>query len=177
MTYSATNLNFRYLEFLGGVLNLNSELLANTLRITPQSAAFSTSITSSTTFGFTVENLLVINASGVARPITLKSAVVVYSVTANLTMLTTVAAAVVTLNASSAGVRAIFNLENSATQTVEYVNATDIDSSGTGGVLPYSKQTIYSFGGTIAPTTINWSTGSQPPPLAAKVTVAYTFVN
>ena len=177
MTYSATNLTFRYLEFLGGVLNLNSELLANTLRISPQSAATSTSITSSTTFGFTVENLLVINASGVARPITLKSAVVVYSVTASLIMLTTVATATVTLNASSAGVRAIFNLENSATQTVEYVNATDIDSSGTGGVLPYSKQTIYSFGGTIAATTINWSTGSQPPPLAAKVTVAYTFVN
>lgn len=177
MTYSATNLTFRYLEFLGGVLNLNSELLANTLRITPQAAAVSTSITSSTTFGFTVENLLVVNTAGAARPITLKSAVVVYSVTASLIMLTTVSTATVTLNASSAGVRAIFNLENSATQTVEYVNATDIDSSGTGGILPYSKQTIYSFGGTIAPTTINWSTGSQPPPLAAKVTVAYTFVN
>jgi hypothetical protein len=176
MTYSQTDLTFRYLEFFGGILNLNSQLLANTLRITPQSAATVTSITSSTTFGFNVENLLVVNASGVARPITLKSTVV-YDVTVSLIMITTSAAATVTLNASSVGVRAIFNLSNSATQTVEYVNATDIDSSGTGGVLPYSKQTIYSLAGVIAPTTINWGSGSQPPPLAITRTVAHTFVS
>jgi hypothetical protein len=176
MTYSQTDLTFRYLEFLGGILNLNSQLLANTLRITPQVAATVTSITSSTTFGFNVENLLVVNTSGAARPITLKSTVV-YDVTVSLIMITTSAAATVTLNASSVGVRAIFNLSNSATQTVEYVNATDIDSSGTGGVLPYSKQTIYSLAGVIAPTTINWGSGSQPPPLAITRTVAHTFVS
>ena len=176
MTYSQTGLTFRDLQFLGGVLNLNSQLLANTLRITPQGVATVTSITSSTTFGFNVENLLVLNASGAARPITLKSTVV-YDVTVSLIMMTTSAAATVTLNASSVGVRAIFNLSNSATQTVEYVNATDIDSSGTGGVLPYSKQTIYSFAGVIAPTTINWGSGTQPPPLAITRTVAHTFVN
>jgi hypothetical protein len=91
-------------------------------------------------------------------------------------MISTVSTAPITLNASTAGVKAIFNLENSASQTVEYVNATDIDSSGTLGVLPYSKQLIYSLAGVIT-TTFNWSTGNQPPPIAITRTVAHTFVS
>lgn len=175
MNYSATNLTFRYLELQGGSLNLNSQLLATTLKVTPTAAASFTSITSSSTFGFNVESFIAINFSGVARPITLKAAVV-YDVTASLIMTSTAATAIIVLNSSIPGTRAIFNLANSATQTVEYVNATDIDSSGTGGVLPYSKQTIYSFAGVIAPTTINWGSGSQPPPLEIVRTVAHTFV-
>ena len=87
------------------------------------------------------------------------------------------ATAIITLNASVvSGTRAYFNLDNNATQLVEYVSATDIDSSGTLGVTPYSKQLIYSFQGVLT-RTINWSTGAQPPPVLPSRTVAYTFVN
>ncbi len=176
MNYSATNLTFRYLELQGGALNLNSQLFATIFKVTPTSAATFSSITSSSAFGFDVESFQSINFSGVARPITLKASVI-YDITASLIMTSTVATAIITLNSSIPGTRAIFNLANSATQNVEYVNATDIDSSGTLGVAPFSKQTIYSFGGTIAPTTINWSVGSQPPPLnPLSGSVYYTWV-
>jgi hypothetical protein len=121
--------------------------------------------------------LQAINTTGAAKTITLKSSVV-YDITASLIMISTVSTAPITLNASIVGgAKSIFNLDNSASQTVEYVNATDIDSSGTSGIMPFSKQTIYSLAGTIAATTINWSTGNQPPPIAIRRTVGYTFVN
>ena len=177
MTYSQTNMSFRYFEFAGGTLNLNSQLVATTLKLSPLAGTITVIITSSTTFGFTVESLQAINTTGAAKTITLKSSVV-YDTTASLIMISTVSTAPITLNASIVGgARAIFNLDNTASQTVEYVNATDIDSSGTSGVMPFSKQTIYSLAGTIAPTTINWSTGNQPPPIAVSRTVAYAFVN
>lgn len=175
MTYSQTNMSFRYLEFAGGTLNLNSQLVATTLRLSPLSGTITVIITSSTTFGFTVEALQVINTTGAVKTVTLKSSVI-YSITAVLIMISTVSTAPITLNASTAGVKAIFNLDNSASQTVEYVNATDIDSSGTLGVMPFSKQLIYSLAGVIT-TTFNWSTGNQPPPIAITRTVAYTFVS
>jgi len=171
MTYSQTSMSFRYLEFAGGTLNLNSQLIATTLRLSTISNMV---VTSSTTFGFNVEALQVLNTSGATRTVTLKSAVI-YNTTAVLIMISTASNAPITLNASTAGVKAIFNLENSASQTVEYVNATDIDSSGTLGVMPFSKQLIYSLAGVIT-TTFNWSTGNQPPPIAITRTVAYTFV-
>ena len=175
MTYSQTNMSFRYLEFSGGTLNLSSQLIATTLRLSPLTGTITAIITSSTTFGFTVESLQAINTTGAAKTITLRSSVV-YSITASLIMISTVSTAPITLNASIVGgAKAIFNLDNTASQTVEYVNATDIDSSGTSGVMPFSKQTIYSLAGTIAPTTINWSTGNQPPPIAVSRTVAYAF--
>jgi hypothetical protein len=177
MTYSQTNMNFRYFEFAGGTLNLNSQLVATTIRLSPIVGTVTVIITSSTTFGFTVESLQAINTTGAAKTITLKSSVV-YSITASLIMISTVSTAPITLNASIVGgARAIFNLDNVASQTVEYVNATDIDSSGTSGIMPFSKQTIYSLAGIIAPTTINWSTGNQPPPIAVSRTVAYAFAN
>lgn len=176
MNYSATNLTFRYLELVGGSLNLNSQLFATIFKVTPTLAATFASITSSSTFGFNVESFQSINFSGAARPITLKASVV-YNISASLIMSCISSTAPITLNSSIPGTRAIFNLDNSATQSVEYVNATDIDSSGTLGVAPFSKQTIYSFGGTIAPTTINWNTGSQPPPLnPLSGSVYYTWV-
>jgi hypothetical protein len=175
MTYSQTNMSFRYFEFAGGTLNLNSQLVATTIRLSPLTGTVTVIITSSTTFGFTVESLQAINTTGAAKTITLKSSVV-YSITASLIMISTVSTAPITLNASIVGgAKAIFNLDNTASQTVEYVNATDIDSSGTSGVMPFSKQTIYSLAGTIAPTTINWSTGNKPPPIAVSRTVAYAF--
>ena len=173
MTYSQTNMSFRYLEFVGGTLNLSSQLIATTLRLSTLIAAPGMIITSSTSFGFTVESLQVINTSGSPRAVTLKSSVV-YDITATLIMISTVPAATITLNASIAGVKAIFNLDNTASQTVEYVNATDIDSSGTGGVPVFTKQLIYSLAGVIT-TTFNWSTGNQPPPIAVSRTVAYAF--
>lgn len=175
MTYSQTNMSFRYLEFSGGTLNLNSQLVATTLRLSPLTGTITAIITSSTTFGFTVEALQIINTTGALKTVTLKSSVI-YSITATLIMISTVSTAPITLNASTAGVKAIFNLENSASQTVEYVNATDIDSSGTGGVPVFTKQQIYSLAGVIT-TTFNWSTGNQPPPIAIVRTVAHTFVS
>lgn len=172
MTYSQTNMSFRYLELAGGTLNLNSQLIATTLRLSTISNMV---VTSSTTFGFNVEALQVLNTSGATRTVTLKSAVI-YNTTAVLIMISTASTAPITLNASTAGVKAIFNLDNSASQTVEYVNATDIDSSGTLGVIPFSKQLIYSLAGVIT-TTFNWSTGNQPPPIAITRTVAHTFVS
>jgi hypothetical protein len=60
-------------------------------------------------------------------------------------------------------------------QLMYNINATDIDSSGTLGVLPYTKQTIYSLGATLN-NTINWS-ASLPTPSGGAGTVAFTFVN
>jgi len=63
-----------------------------------------------------------------------------------------------------------------AINTQLYMSATDIDSSGTLNIAPFTKQLIYSLSGTLTRTS-NWSTGSQPPPVLPSRTVAYTFVN
>lgn len=174
-TYSATSpLTFRYIEVFGGTLNLNSQLTATTIKITPTTNP--TTITSPSTFGFEVEQLIILNISGGARTVTLKSGVT-YTVTANFIANTSNVALNTTLNASTPGTRANFNVEPGGLPSVEYVNATDIDSSGTNGVLPFTKVPIYSLGGTIAATTRNWSTGNQPPPILPSRTVAYTFVS
>ena len=67
---------------------------------------------------------------------------------------------------SGATTRAIWTLDQGATQSLIYVNGTRIDSSQNGG------QTIWSFGVTPAniATTINWNVGTRPG------TVAYVFV-
>jgi hypothetical protein len=72
--------------------------------------------------------------------------------------------------------KALFNLAQSAVQIVENTNPNNIDSSGNNNVGLPIYQTIYSQNGTLT-TTFNWSLGNQPPPVAAKVTVGYTFVN
>jgi hypothetical protein len=59
--------------------------------------------------------------------------------------------------------KAILTLNQGATQTMVYVNGTDIDSSQNDG------QTIWTFGGVIT-RTVNWNIGSRPG------TVAYVFV-
>jgi hypothetical protein len=70
-----------------------------------------------------------------------------------------------TMRSSLAGTDAIWTLDFGATQSLIYVNGTDIDSSG--------GQTVWSFGVSAAnvSTSINWNPGV---PLR---TVAYTFVN
>ena len=73
-----------------------------------------------------------------------------------------------TITSNDATIRAIWTLENGATQSLTYVNGTRIDSSG--------GQLVYTFGGTISTTpigseTLNWAL------LTAPGSVAYTFVS
>jgi hypothetical protein len=64
---------------------------------------------------------------------------------------------------SSTSNLAIWTLDFGATQTLIYVNGTNIDSS--------LGQTVWTFGGTISAATRNWNNGTRPG------TSAYTFVN
>lgn len=162
---------FSYLEINTGTINLSSTLNCSLLRL---SLLSNITFTSPTTFGFTVDRLQAINTSGTLRTITLKSAVT-YSILNDLLMLGGGPFGSISLLASTAPTKAIFNLENSAQQQVELVNPTNIDSSGNNGVGSPIKQTIYSFNGTIT-TTFNWGTGIAPTPSTA-ATVGYTFVN
>jgi len=125
-------------------------------------------ISGSTTFagtdGWTCNNLIC-TLSNVN--ITLQDSVT-YTTTTSAQLTGGTNAARVTMQSSSATVRAIWTLENTATQTLTYVNGTRIDSSG--------GQMVYTFGGTISTTppgaeTLNWSL------LVAPGTVAYTFIN
>lgn len=171
-----TPFTFSSLTINGGILSLNSTLRATRLFLTL--GLSTTSITSSGSLGFSADILSVVNTAGATRTVTLKSGCT-YAINTQLYMSATAAAttAQITLNASTvSGTRAYFNLDNNATQLVEYVSATDIDSSGTLDVAPFSKQLIYSLSGTLTRTS-NWSTGSQPPPVLPSRTVAYTFVN
>jgi hypothetical protein len=165
---------FRYIEISGGTFSINTQLVATTLRIVTSTTT--TTITSASTFGFTVEELILLNTSGALRAITLKSGVTYTMISNFISVVVGGTSGAIALQASAAPTKAIFNLEPGAVQNVEYVNPTNIDSSGTGGVLPFTKLPIYTFGGTIT-TTFNWNIGNQPPPVAAKVTVGYTFVN
>ena len=64
------------------------------------------------------------------------------------------------ITSSSATLRALFNLEYGATQAVQFVRATRIDSSG--------GQTVWDTVGTIASPltdTINWNSGTRPSPV------------
>lgn len=125
-------------------------------------------IFANTTFGGTSGwtcNNLICTTSNVT--ITLQDSVV-YTTTTSAQLTGGTNAARITMQSSSATVRAIWTLENGATQSLIYVNGTRIDSS--------LGQTVYTFGGTISTTppgaeTLNWSLLTTPG------TVAYTFVN
>jgi hypothetical protein len=126
-------------------------------------------ISNNTTFagtvGWTCANLICTVTPPVT--ITLQDSVT-YTTTTSAQLTSGTNASRITMQSSSATVRAIWTLENTATQTLSYVNGTRIDSSG--------GQTVYTFGGTISTTpigaeTLNWSL------LVAPGTVAYTFVN
>jgi hypothetical protein len=171
-----TPFTFSQLSINGGILSLNSKLRATRLYLTLGLSL--TNITSSGLFGFDVDMLYFINVLSAVRTITLKSGCT-YNMNVDFISYSQFATlGQITLNASTVGgTKAFFNLDNNASQSVEYVSATDIDSSGTLGVAPFTKQLIWSFNGVIAGTTINWSTGSQPPPVLPSRTAAYTFVN
>jgi hypothetical protein len=126
-------------------------------------------ITGNTTFAGTtgwICNNLICTTAG-AFIITLQNSVTYETITsAQLTGGTN--AARYTMTSNSGTVRAIWTLQNGATQNLVYVNGTRIDSS--------LGQRVYTFGGTISTTpvgaeTLNWSL------LVAPGTVAYTFVN
>jgi hypothetical protein len=73
-----------------------------------------------------------------------------------------------TIISSGASTRAIWTLDQGASQSLIYVNGTRIDSS--------QGQTVWTFGGLISTTpvgaeTLNWNVGSPPG------TFAYTFLN
>jgi len=109
---------------------------------------------------------LSLTAAG-AFTITLQNSVTYTTTTAvSLTGGTNAARYIMTSNSGT--VRAIWTLENGATQTLTYVNGTRIDSS--------LGQKVYTFGGTISTTpvgaeTLNWSL------LTAPGTVVHTFVS
>jgi hypothetical protein len=179
LTYSesialSTPFTFSQLVFNNGILSLNSTLRATRLFLT---LAGTTSITSSGLIGFDVDILSVVNSVNAIRTLTLKSGCT-YAINTQLVMLSTNGSSgQITLNASVvSGTRAYFNLDYNATQLVDYVTATDIDSSGTLGVPTFTKQLIYTLSGVLT-RTIHWSVGAQPPPVLPSRTVAYTFVN
>lgn len=126
-------------------------------------------ISGNTTFagtdGWTCNNLICTATPPIT--ITLQDSVT-YTTTTSAQLTSGTNASRITMVSSSATVRAIWTLQNGATQTLTYVNGTRIDSS--------LGQTVYTFGGTISTTpvgaeTLNWSL------LVAPGTVAYTFVN
>jgi hypothetical protein len=114
---------FSYLEINTGTLNLSSTLNCALLRL---SLLSNTTFTSPTTFGFTVDRLQAINTSSASRNIALKSAVT-YSILNDLLMLGGGPFGSILLNASTAPTKAIFNLENTAQQQVEFTSPTNID--------------------------------------------------
>jgi hypothetical protein len=108
------------------------------------------------TAGWTCANLL---RSAADRTITLQEGIT-YTTTNSVNMLGTNAQRI-KMQSSSLTNRAIWTLNQGASQSVVYVNGTRIDSS--------LGQTIWSFGGTLN-NTINWALGTKPP------TVSVTFI-
>ena len=127
--------------------------------------ALSGSTTFAGTAGWTCSTLT-LTAAG-ALIITLQNSVT-YTTTTAVSLTGGTNAARYTMTSNSGTVRAIWTLENGATQSLTYVNGTRIDSSG--------GQLVYTFGGTISTTpvgaeTLNWAL------LTAPRSVAYTFVS
>jgi len=92
---------------------------------------------------------------------------VTYTVTGSLIMQgNSPTTAILFFTSNSLTVRAIFTLDNGASQFVYFVRATRIDSG--------AGQTIWDVPGTISPLltdTINWNPGSRPAP------IAYSFIS
>jgi hypothetical protein len=111
-------------------------------------------------------NTLSLTAAG-AFTITLQNSII-YTTTTAAILTGGTNAAKYTMTSNSGTVRAIWTLQNGATQTLTYVNGTRIDSSG--------GQLVYTFGGIISTTpvgaeTLNWAL------LTAPGTVVHTFVS
>ena len=114
------------------------------------------------TAGWTCASL-VMTAAG-ALTITLQNGVT-YTTTTAVQLTGATNTARYTMISDNASFRAIWTVENTATQAITYVNGTRIDSS-----LGATVWTLGTVSAT-APATLNWNNGSQPS------TVGYTFVN
>jgi hypothetical protein len=148
------NMTFWNLTIPG--LSTITQNVANTIQNNLTLAA-TNNVTFAGTAGWTCANLI---CTTPARTITLQNSIT-YTTTTFANMVAT-AASPITMTSSSLSIRAIWTLNNGASQIMTYINGTRIDSSG--------GQTIYSFGGVLTDT-INWN------PLTVPGTVAYTFVN
>ena len=119
-------------------------------------SAVSGNITFAGTAGWTCANLLCPTPS---RTITLVAGVT-YTTTTSVNMLGTDAGRIIMIS-SSPTVRAIWTLNQGASQSIAYVNGTRIDSS--------LGQTIWTFRGVVSTTpvgaeTLNWGVGVRPRP-------------
>ncbi len=123
-------------------LTLNSLLSVSSTYTLPNAA-----VTHAGAAGFTV-NTLATAAISAARVYTMASAVN-YEITNAFTVTGLVAGHVSFVGSVASGTKANMILDGPATQSLGYVDATDIDSS--------AGQTIFSFGGTLL-RTVNWST-------------------
>jgi len=101
------------------------------------------------TTGWTCTNLI---CSTTGSTITLQNSIG-YRTTTSVNLLGTNASRI-TMISNSGSIRAIWTLDQGASQSVVYVNGTRIDSS--------LGQTIWSFAGALT-NTINWGIGSRPP--------------
>ncbi len=175
-SYSTSFPAFRFsnLQIRAGKINCISELKCVYLKLFMSGGI---EFTSPALLGFTADAFVAINATNTGLSIVLKS-LATYSILTELIMIGNSGGGTLALIASTLTptTRAIFNLETTAQQLVEAVNPNSIDSSGTNNVAPFSKKTIYSVNGTLT-STINWSNTVEPPPIGAKITVGYTFVN
>ena len=148
------NMTFWNLTIPG--LSTITQNVANTIQNNLTLAA-TNNVTFAGTAGWTCANLI---CTTPARTITLQNSIT-YTTTTFANMVAT-AASPITMTSSSLSIRAIWTLNNGASQIMTYINGTRIDSS--------LGQTIYSFGGVLTDT-INWNQLTVPG------TVAYTFVN
>jgi hypothetical protein len=116
--------------------------------------ATSGNITFGGTAGWTCANLLCPTPN---RTITLVAGVT-YTTTTNANMLGTAAQPITMISSSPAATRAIWTLNQGATQSMVYVNGRAIDSN--------AGQTIWTFGGVIttALVPLNWNVGARPAP-------------
>lgn len=149
-----SNMIFWNLTSNGGIT-----VTQNTLNTINNILTLSANSTFTGTAGWTCVSLVMTSAG--AATITLQNGVTYTTTTsAQLTGGTNIAR--YTMTSNSPTVRAIWTLNNGATQILSYVDGTRIDSSG--------GQTIYTFQG-VRTDTINWN------PLLQPGTVAYVFVN
>jgi hypothetical protein len=126
----------------GATITISSLLLIGTLAITSGTTTFNG------TSGWNCVNLTCSVAGSI---ITLQNSLT-YTTTTSVNMTATNASRIL-MTSNDATLRAIWTLNQGASQSMTYVNGTRIDSS--------QGQSVWSFGGTLT-STLNWNIGSRP---------------
>jgi len=144
-TLNISNINWYNIIFL---LNNNGTNTINLPLIVTNNLTLNGTTVFTGTAGWTCANLL----CSVAGTITLQNSVS-YRTTTSVNLLGTNLQRI-TMTSNDATVRAIWTLDQGATQSIVYVDGTRINSS--------LGQTIWSFGSTLT-NTLNWNVGSQLP--------------